>query len=164
MTWSGSNYVLLANIVLICGTFFAPNTAYWCSPSSFELDCPCLSRISKVSSPDTNWRDLVLLQSMSWWWLLSAVGRVGGGVLPPRFGAKTEIVTWHHNVFVCISFNWWKVTSLVFFFFSFLDACFCNLFYPPKKKDARNFYNFLHINSSSVLAQCLQRFKLLSIP
>ena len=41
-------------LVFICGTSFAPFIAYLRSPSSFELDCPCLSRISKVSSPDTN--------------------------------------------------------------------------------------------------------------
>ena len=65
--------IWLANKFPICGTSFVPFTAYWCPPSSFELDFACLSRMSKVRSPDANWGDLVWLQSISWWWLLVTV-------------------------------------------------------------------------------------------
>ena len=127
----------LANIVFICGTSFAPFIAYLRSPSSFELDCPCLSRISKGSSPDADWRDLVLLQSMSWWWVLETDSSWLGWAVEYYYSVSRQ--NWNINItslnmFVFISFDWWKVTSQVFFFFSNFRWLLSISFILPRRK------------------------------
>ena len=77
-----------------------------------------------------------------------------GSFLAPKTVKITDVI----SVFRFISFKWWRSHGFGVFSFTYSIT-----FFLPRRKDARNSCNFLHINSSSVLAQGSQKIKILSI-